>query len=181
PRSYQRAALQSGCARATPKPMRKLALASAVLAAAGLVAIVTTVAAIATIGPADAQTQPAAGKLHAEGQGYVVDVKPPAGATVAAEAKAHVVLKPTAGYHVNKEFPMVLAVTAPPGVDVPKAKQAGGDAAKLEETEAVFDIPFTAKEAGDKAFAASFRFAVCTATTCDPHNEKLAWSVSARE
>ena len=75
---------------------------------------------------------------------------------------------------------MVLMVTAPGGVDVTKAKQAGRDAAKLEETEAMFDVPFTAKEAGDKAFAASFRFAVCTATTCDPHSEKLAWNVTAK-
>jgi hypothetical protein len=123
---------------------------------------------------------PAVGKSHAEGQGYVVDVKPPASAAVGSEAKAQVVLRPTGGYHVNKEFPILLSVTAPTGVDVPKAKQAGGDAAKLEEAEAIFEIPFTAKEAGDKSFAATFKFAVCTATTCDPHNEKLAWSVSAK-
>ena len=165
------------------KTMRNLAFVAAVLSAAGLAACSRSEAQTQPPPPTRAEAQPsapAAGKLHAEGQGYVVDVKPPASAAVGAEAKAHVVLRPTSGYHVNKEFPILLAVTAPAGVDVPKAKQAGGDAAKLEETEAVFDIPFTAKEAGDKAFAASFRFAVCTATTCDPHNEKLAWSVSAR-
>jgi hypothetical protein len=172
--------------------MRKLAFVCGTLAGADAVAV-----AVGGCARSEAQTQPPAaaadtppavpapppapaGKAHAEGQGYTVDVKPPATAAVGAEAKAHVVLHPTAGYHVNKEFPMILTVTAPPGVDVPKAKQAGADAAKLEETEAVFDIPFTAKEAGDKAFAASFRFAVCTATTCDPHNEKLAWNVSAK-
>lgn len=162
--------------------MRKLAFVGAVLAAASLGACSRSEAQTQPPPPTptEAPAAPAAGKLHAEGQGYVVDVKLPASAAVGAEAKAHVVLHPTSGYHVNKEFPMVLAVTAPPGVDVPKAKQAGGDAAKLEESEAVFDIPFTAKEAGEKAFAASFRFAVCTATTCDPHNEKLAWNVTAK-
>lgn len=165
--------------------MRKLAFVGAVLAAASLAACSRSEAQTQpppptpTEAPA-APAAPAAAKLHAEGQGYVVDVKLPASTAVGAESKAHVVLHPTSGYHVNKEFPMVLAVTAPPGVDVPKAKQAGGDAAKLEESEAIFDIPFTAKEAGDKAFAASFRFAVCTATTCDPHNEKLAWNVTAK-
>jgi len=170
--------------------MRKLAFVGALLAAAALAA------GLGACSRSEAQTQPpppapteaqpaapaapAAAKLHAEGQGYVVDVKPPANAAVGVEAKAHVVLHPTGGYHVNKEFPTVLSVTAPPGVDVPKAKQAGGDAAKLEESEAVFDVPFTVKEAGDKTFAASFRFAVCTATTCDPHNEKLAWNVTAK-
>jgi len=166
--------------------MRNLAFVAAVLAAAAAVplgACSRSEAQTQPPPPKPAEAQPAApasGKLHAEGQGYVVDVKPPASAAVGAEAKAHVVLRPTSGYHVNKEFPIVLAVTAPPGVDVPKAKQAGGDAAKLEESEAVFDVPFTAKEAGDKTFAASFRFAVCTATTCDPHNEKLAWNVTAK-
>jgi len=130
--------------------------------------------------PAQAQAAPTGPRLHAEGQGFVVDVKPPAAAAVGSVAKAQVVLKPTGGYHVNKEFPTVLAVTAPTGVDVPKAKQAAADAASFEESGAVFEVPFTAKEAGDKSFAATFRFAVCTATTCDPKNEKLAWNVSVK-
>ena len=119
-------------------------------------------------------------RLHAEGQGFTVDVTPPSSAAVGTEAKARVVLKPNGGYHVNKEFPMILAVTPPTGVDVPKTKQQGADAAKFEETEAIFEVPFTAKESGDKSFAATFRFAVCTATTCDPKNEKLAWNVSVK-
>jgi hypothetical protein len=120
---------------------------------------------------------PAAPSTHAEGQGYSVEVKAPAEAPVGAEAKAQVVLTPTGGYHVNKEFPIVLAITAPAGVEVTKAKQQGADAAKLEESGAVFEVAFTPKEAGAKQFQASFRFAVCTPTTCDPKNVKLAWNV----
>jgi hypothetical protein len=130
--------------------------------------------------PAQAAAPGGAPRLHAEGQGFTVDVTPPTAAAIGSESKARVVLRPTGGYHVNKEFPMILTVTAPSGVDVPKAKQQGADATKFEETEAVFDVPFTIKEAGDKAFAATFRFAVCTATTCDPKNEKLAWNVSVK-
>jgi hypothetical protein len=134
--------------------------------------------------PGGAPAAPAAdsrpGKAHAEGQGYVVDVRPPEGAQVGSAATAKVVLHPTGGYHVNKEFPITLAVVAPTGVDLPKVKQTAPDAAKLEEGEAIFEVPFTAKEAGDKAFAATFRFAVCTPTTCDPKNEKLAWNVAVK-
>jgi len=153
--------------------MRKLAI---VAATAGLLGLGLPVARADT---KDAG-KPAAGKARAEGQGYVVEVQPPASVTVGAAAKAQIVLKPTGGYHVNKEFPFVLAVTPPPGVDTPKAKQQNGDATKLEEAGAVFEVPFTASQTGDKAFAASFRFAVCTATTCEPHNEKLAWNVSVK-
>ena len=113
---------------------------------------------------------------HAEGQGFKVDVQVAPAAAPGAAAKAQVVLTPTGGYHVNKEFPIVLQVKAPDGVDVPKAKQVAADAAKLEEAGATFDVAFTSKDAGAKSFEASFRFAVCTATTCDPKNVKLAWN-----
>src|SRR5262245_53053036 len=68
---------------------------------------------------------------RAEGTGFVVEVTPPAQAAVGTETAARVVLHPKAGYHVNKEFPMVLDVTPPAGVEIAKAKQTGADAAKL--------------------------------------------------
>ncbi len=131
--------------------------------------------------PPPPQAPPAqAPSSHAEGKGFVVDVKAPPEAPNGTEARAQVVLTPTGGYHVNKEFPILLAVTAPAGVEVVKAKQSAADAAKLEEAGAVFDVAFTPKEAGAKQFQASFKFAVCTATTCDPKNTKLAWNVTIK-
>jgi hypothetical protein len=127
--------------------------------------------------PAPAQKAPGS---HAEGQGFIVDVKLPPSAQVGAAATAKVVLRPTGGYHVNKEFPTNLTVTPPANVDVPKVKQTGADAAKLAEDEAVFEVPFTAKDAGDKRFEATFKFAVCTPETCDPKSEKLAWTVAVK-
>jgi hypothetical protein len=126
-----------------------------------------------------APAKPAAGP-RAEGQGFVVEVKPPATAAVGAQAKARVVLKPTGGYKVNKEFPTKLTVTPPTGVEVAKAVQMGPEAAKLEEDECVFEVAFTPKEGGDKKFEAAFKFAVCTAETCDPKSEKLAWTVPVK-
>lgn len=114
---------------------------------------------------------------HAEGQGFVVDVQLPAGVQVGTAAKAKVVLKPTSGYHVNKDFPTALTVSAPAGVEVGRPKLGAKDAAQFEEAGAVFEVEFLPKEAGTKDFTAIFKFAVCTATTCDPKNEKLAWSV----
>ena len=126
-----------------------------------------------------AKPAPAAG-ARAEGQGFVVEVTPPADVKVGVEAKAKVVLKPVAPYHVNKEFPTHLTVTPPAGVDLAKAKQKPEDATKFEEAGAVFEVAFTPREAGDKRFEAAFKFAVCTTETCDPKSEKLAWTVPVK-
>jgi len=115
-----------------------------------------------------------------EGQGFVVEVQAPPGGAVGGTASAQVVLRPTSGYHVNKEFPTALEITPPAGVEVEKAKQTPADAARFEETGAEFAVKFTPKDAGAKKFTATFRFAVCTATTCDPKRETLAWNVDVK-
>ena len=97
-----------------------------------------------------------------------------------AAATAKVVLTPTGGYKVNKEFPTALTVVTPAGVELAKAKQVPADATKFADDGAVFDVAFTAREAGDKRFEATFKFAVCTAESCDPKSEKLAWTVAVK-
>src|SRR5262245_37858091 len=87
--------------------------------------------------PAPAAAKGSAGP-RVEGEGFVLEVQQPAGASVGAQAAAQVVLKPTAGYHVNKEFPTQLEVSPPAGVEVAKAKLGPSDAARLEETGAEF-------------------------------------------
>ena len=130
--------------------------------------------------PARTEPAKAAPGAKAEGQGYVVEVTPPAAVKLGEVATAKVTLKPVAPYHVNKEFPTQLTVTPPAGVDLVKAKQKPEDAAKFEEEGAVFEVAFTPKEAGDKRFEAAFKFAVCTTETCDPKSEKLAWTVAVK-
>jgi hypothetical protein len=120
------------------------------------------------------------GKAHAEGEGYVVDVKPPASAAPGAEAVVEVTVTATGQFHLNKDFPTVLDVVAPSGVDVGKPKLTAADAAKFEEKTATFQVKFTAKDAGDKKFGANFHFAVCTATTCNPKKEALGWTVAVK-
>lgn len=116
---------------------------------------------------------------QAEGKPYTVAIDAPA-AKVDAPAKAQVRLTASAGYHVNQEFPTALKLTAPSGVDLSKATITGKDGAKIGENEALFDIAFTAKEAGRKTFSGVINFAVCTATTCDPRREKISFTVDVR-
>jgi glucose/arabinose dehydrogenase len=121
------------------------------------------------------------GKQRVEGQGFVVEVKTPASPPApGSEGAAQVVLNATGPYHLNKDFPTVLEVTAPDGVTLGKVKMTAADASKFEEKVATWDVKFTAKDAGDKKFGAKFRFAVCTETTCDPKKEALAWTVPVK-
>jgi hypothetical protein len=122
----------------------------------------------------------APGPQKITGQGYTLTIDPPADAAVNGQGVVKIAIHPADGYHVNKDFPSSLKVTPPDGVDVAKAEQTSEDAKKLDETEADFEVAFTPKAAGDKAFAATFKFAVCTATTCDPKREKLAWNVTVK-
>jgi hypothetical protein len=136
-------------------------------------------AAPATPAAAGAPAEPE-GKPHAEGEGYVIEVKAPEHTAPGAEGTAQVLLSATGQYHLNKDFPTVLDVTAPDGVTLGKVKLTTADASKFEEKTASWDVKFTAKDAGEKKFGAKFRFAVCTATTCDPKKEALAWVVPVK-
>src|SRR5262245_34283107 len=90
-------------------------------------------AAAAPAAPAAAEAAAPEGKQKAEGEGYVVEVKAPATAAPGAEGMAQVVLNATGQYHLNKDFPTVLDVTAPDGVTLGKVKLTTADASKFEE------------------------------------------------
>ncbi len=55
-----------------------------------------------------------------------------------------------------------------------------GEAATFTEKAAQFKVGFQAASAGDKAFAATFRFAMCTDATCDPKSADLAWNLAVK-
>lgn len=103
-------------------------------------------------------------------------VAPPARKAHKSVAKIHIA--PSAGYHMNKDYPTsVVAVDVPAGVLIEKVKLTGKDAVKLQEDGADFDLSFTSAEAGKKTITYEIKFAVCTQTTCDPKKEKLAFTV----
>jgi len=83
-------------------------------------------------------------------------------------------LTPRGHYHVNRDFPMKVTVTAPSGVTVPKNVLERADAAELSEQRARFDVPFTPSAAGDHRVQARVEFAVCTPENCVPDERTLA-------
>ena len=154
------------CSKETPKPEPSPA---------------PTAAPVARAEPAPPPAPGGAARLEAAGQGYEVKVTPPEACTVGSQATAQVDLHPVDGYKVNMDFPTSLAVTATGGVDIEQAQQSPAEAEKFEEKGARFNVAFICTEPGDKSFGATFKFAVCTDTTCDPKREKLAWNTSASQ
>lgn len=88
-------------------------------------------------------------------------------------ATTQVVIKPAAGYHINKDFPTSLKLTPPAGVTLAKAELKKADA-KLSETEGSFEVTLTADKVGAQQVPGELRFAVCTETTCDPQRSPVA-------
>lgn len=80
-------------------------------------------------------------------------------------------------YHINKEYPHKVTLTAPEGVTVESAKVKGNVAS---ETQLSFVVKSTSAAAGKKEIAAEIKFAVCTETTCEPAVEKVTLSVEAK-
>ena len=129
---------------------------------------------------AEAHAAQVAAATQGDGEGFTVEINAPTDVKANAPAAVVVVLRAKDGFHLNKDFPTLLDVTPPAGVEVVKAKQTLADATKAEETFASFAVKFSAKTVGEKAFTAIFKFAVCTATTCNPKREALAWKVNVK-
>lgn len=111
---------------------------------------------------------------------YVLKVDaPPAKKGQKSVAKVHI--KPGAGYHMNKEYPTSLVLSSvPSGVTVDKMKLTMKDAAKWEESEGEFDIAYTAAQAGKKTVSGEIKFAVCSATTCDPKKSNVSFEIDVK-
>jgi len=96
---------------------------------------------------------------------------------VGATATASLTITAKAGWHVNAEAPITVALTAPAGVTVQKAKLTRADLAQSTQESARFDIPVSATEAGKKTINAEARFVLCQEQACKPVKETLALAV----
>jgi len=96
---------------------------------------------------------------------------------VGATATASLTITAKAGWHVNDEAPITVALTAPAGVTVPKAKLTRADLAQSSKETARFDIPVSATEAGKKTINAEARFVLCQEQACKPVKETLGLAV----
>lgn len=118
------------------------------------------------------------GQPPAAGKSFTVRVAP-VSAKVGEPARAQVLLVPGAGYHINQEYPTQLSLSPPSGVTLRKARLGKQDAA-ISEQQARFEVVATAAEAGKKVIPGELRFAVCTATACDPQKAPVVVTVEAK-
>jgi hypothetical protein len=113
-------------------------------------------------------------------QSYVLKVEAPP-AKKGQKSVAKIRITPGAGYHMNKEYPTSLVLNAvPAGVTVDKMKWTMKDATKWEEAGGEFDVPFTSTEAGKKTVTGELKFAVCSATTCDPKKSNVSFEIDVK-
>jgi hypothetical protein len=90
------------------------------------------------------------------------------------QGRFEVSLTPRGVYHVNTQYPMAIRLQGPVEVSFPSAELGVDDAAEIVEPRARFDVPFTARSAGEHRVLAEVDFAVCTPESCMPDCRTLA-------
>jgi hypothetical protein len=87
-------------------------------------------------------------------------------------------LEPRGKFHINQEYPVEIALSGTVDTTFPKATLMKPDAAEFGEKKARFEVPFTAKNAGDHKLLANVKFAVCTDENCVPDERNLALALA---
>ncbi|MEO6952275.1 MAG: hypothetical protein ABI321_10715 [Polyangia bacterium] len=102
----------------------------------------------------------------------------------AAKAGQHTVVKlhvkPGQGYHMNKEFPVGVTLNPTAGIKADKPHLGKADAARFEEAGADFDLDLVAATPGKQVVTADMKFAVCSATACEPKREKVSFTLEVK-
>jgi hypothetical protein len=88
-------------------------------------------------------------------------------------ATAKVLFRPASGWHMNVDYPTELRLKLPENITAPKATLTKQDA-KLTEQEGHFDVVLVGSKPGKQTVLGELRFAVCTATTCDPQKTQVS-------
>jgi hypothetical protein len=89
-------------------------------------------------------------------------------------------LEPRGEYHVNQDYPIEISVKADAETTLPKAKLERADAAEFGEKGAKFEVPFTAKTAGERKVECNVKFAVCTEANCVPDERDLTLALAVQ-
>ena len=87
-------------------------------------------------------------------------------------------LTPRGEYHVNKDYPISVALTGDAALQFPKAQMGKAETAEFSEQVARFDVPVTPQAAGKHALTAKVKFAVCTPENCVPDERTLALALA---
>lgn len=89
-------------------------------------------------------------------------------------------IEPRGKFHINQEYPVEIAIRGTGDTTFPKATLARPDAAEFDEKKARFEVPFTAKSAGDHKLSCNVKFAVCTDENCVPDERDLSLALAVK-
>jgi hypothetical protein len=119
-------------------------------------------------------------QLHYEDENFSVDVVPPAKVKVGERGVLRIIYHPKGnlGLVTDPSAPNRIAVEAP-GVELEKNVLKSADAVKLEAAEAVFEVGFKARAAGQQPFKVTLRSATCAPDVCHVGNGTLSFTVLA--
>jgi len=134
----------------------------------------------APLPPIKQPDQPPRGAAKEPDNSYRLTVSPPEAAKIGAPAVARVSVTPAPGWKINKDFPTALQISAPDGVTLSKPSFEVGDAAKLDDHELTFEVKLTPARSGTHKVGGEIKFAVCTADTCDPKKQPIAFDVTVQ-
>jgi hypothetical protein len=108
-------------------------------------------------------------------EGYSIGVRGGSG-KVKTPITSTITVTATGAYHINKEYPHKVLLTAPDGVTIESPKVMGVIAS---ETTLTFTVVSTLDAAGTKGIGGEVKFATCTDTSCVPSVEKVTVNVKA--
>ncbi len=108
-------------------------------------------------------------------EGYSIAVRGGSG-KVNAPITSTITVTASGEFHINKEYPHKVLLTAPDGVTVESAKVMGVVAS---ETALTFTVVSTLAAAGTKGIGGEVKFATCTTNSCVPSVEKVTVNVKA--
>jgi len=89
-------------------------------------------------------------------------------------------IEPRGEFHINLEYPVEIAVTGSPDTSFPKTTLTRPDAAEFDDKKARFEVPFTAKSAGEHKLSCNVKFAVCTDENCVPDERDLSLALAVK-
>lgn len=126
-------------------------------------------------GVADAQTR--SGETRAEEDDYILTLGWSGAYTAGKEGTVTLKLTPKTGYKIDTKFPIKFVLADPPSEKVTFAKKKLEAAdGTITEGSAVFNVPFTAANAGRATIHGKLHFRVCT-EKCNSHNVDMALTV----
>lgn len=105
---------------------------------------------------------------------------PPVRAKKGQQATATLTFRGEGEFHFNTDYPFIVKLTAPTGVQLAKGVLKKDDTKQWQKEGVILPVVFTATEAGQKTITAEAKFAVCTDEECAPQEEKISIVVNVQ-